>query len=167
MARVRQKKQTHRMPIVCEETFEDSHGEAHDYEMGYFATSVGIRLKLRVGKLIRSHTGSLAAFQDGMTEAAGVALFLTIVPDLCDNILEAGGPEFLRELLAQTFRDGDNMSEKVHFEGKYAGNYGELYSAVAWVIIENFKSFFSADWSAIISAIQSDDSPADGPRSLE
>jgi hypothetical protein len=141
------KKKTEKTPTEKAE-FDDAWGHSHEYGMVYYPARVGIRLKLKVGQLVRLRNS--VSIGEGMTEAEGIMAFAGMLPSLCENIIELGNDKFMCDLLSSTWRDGKRLNDASYFDGAFAGNYGELYSVLMWVITENFKSFFSIPWKDLL-----------------
>ena len=61
--------------------------------------------------------------------------FQAILADILSAIVQAGGDEFIRSLLAHTFRDGQKLSQDALYDTAYQANYGELFKAI-WEVIK-------------------------------
>lgn len=133
----------------------DDFGDPHQYYIVLFPAGTGFKLACRLLRIVGGMLGrswnavSPMDIGDKVQEVAGVLdsgldgdAIAKALEMLSAQILDEGGDAFLREILAQTHRDGHKVQQ--YFDAAYAGNYGELFEAVYQTCKVNFGPFFKA-----------------------
>ena len=140
----------------------DRLGAAHVYGLELHPGSTGMALALRVqalavepivealrAALALPQLRAMAANPDADTGMDAGALIVAIVgelqgldtsriaPALAAALGAKDGPDLVRALLAHTWRDGKALSEPMHMDSAYRGNYGELMQAVFQAVQRN------------------------------
>lgn len=148
----------------------DCHGDEHTYNTDPFPASESWTLMLEVLQVMGGPVGTvlqtILAMLQRMARDGGAAEGFSLadvdlgginLPDMLQKapgiLLEKGGPEFLRRILARTRRcrvatgknpsneDFEDVGEKAMFDRVYAGNIWEAGQAVLWVMGENWAPF--------------------------
>lgn len=114
--------------------------DGHKYTVTQFPARRALTLKTKLVKLVAP---SLFTAMSGQKQGASV---LDMPLDKAINMLVERLDEdhlinLIFELLASTRRDGKELNES-HFNMVYAGNFGELYKALFFILEVNFGSFF-------------------------
>lgn len=107
------------------------------YMVTQFPARYGLRLKTELIKLLAPSLFSLAGNLDAKVESSNISL---IIESLCTRLDEGAIESLVLRLLSSTRREGKEV-DKV-FDDVYAGNYGELFKALKFVIEVNYGSFF-------------------------
>ena len=131
----------------------DDYGEAHAYVVQMMPAGAGFRLMVRllriIGGMLGRAWGSLspadigekvtevASIVDAGIDGEGIAM---AVEKLATQLIEEGSDEFLKDVLAHTYRDGVAVTDC--FESAFMGNYGELFHALYVTLEVNYSPFF-------------------------
>lgn len=115
------------MALEVTTTIVDEEGVSHGYRTSKFGPSHALELAAKISKI----AGAGIDLKSGAIRPDAIAAAL----------LEAGHIDLVRQLLALTVRDGAKLTAVV-IEQVYHDNLGEMIEAAAWVIAENFRSFF-------------------------
>ena len=131
-------------------TFEiqDDSGTAHQYTVALHPARAGVRLSLKLIKLLGPSLLAVAnisaAGPMGDADVSSVLDKVDTLPMLSDALMalgDADSDKLLAELFAQTARDGapltSNGSLTGEFDAAYRGNYAELWKAATRVVMLN------------------------------
>lgn len=129
----------------------DAKGDPHAYVIGLHnpteGTAIALRLVGSVADPLMRLLGqravlekALAAFKDSgaadpaalMFDALGSIDIANAGVDVA-KVIDGLGPKFIRDVLQFTTRDGAPLSQDVHFNAAYRGNYFEMFRAVVEV----------------------------------
>ena len=107
----------------------------HHYECSLFPARQGLRIGVKLGKVLFS--GDLLSsnsLDSGFDFSGNIDAILDLDKD----------GSFAVELLSRTVRDGHVITES-SFDKIYQGNYKELMEALTFVVKSNFSEFFGSD----------------------
>lgn len=115
-----------------------------NYTVTQFAARRALRLKTRLLKLLAPSAFSAAgSFKGG--NLLDVDLSSTVITQAIQALVDRMDADdcvnLILELLSSTRREGKEITE-AHFDMVYAGNFGELFKALFFVLEVNFGSFF-------------------------
>ena len=133
------------MRTTSSTSIEDPDGHSPEYELHKYPASEGFDLSLELSEIAAGPLGQLMDSSSG-EEALGSLLDVDIsgakagaaASLLVRGIMQRDGSKFAHRILRYTTRDNVKMSNVKSFDKAYQGNYGELMSALMWVIRENF-----------------------------
>ncbi|MFC3227330.1 phage tail assembly chaperone [Marinibaculum pumilum] len=124
----------------------------HEYSVTQFPAMQGLRIAVRLVKLVGP---GMAKALDGKGLAGVLDSDIGVsdmVGALVDRLDEGTTPEFVRQLLSATVRDGRDLSDERNFNDAYAANYRELIGALGFVLEVNYGDFFGAVTAGIGAA---------------
>lgn len=123
----------------------DSAGKGHAYECIQHAGRDGVKL---MASLLDICAEPMAVVAGDAGKGEKVALAEVNIAQLgaavgaaARALVKSGSDELLDELFANTLRDGKPVMDQ--FDAAYQGNYGELFSAIVFVVKANFGSAFN------------------------
>lgn len=108
----------------------------HVYECSQFPARAGLRMQGRVMALLGPLIGGAGSLVGGNAAAALAGAFAGLAKVEPDEFAALAF-----DLLQQTQRDGKLLSTAL-FDAEFAGNYGELFEAIAFALETNFDSLF-------------------------
>jgi hypothetical protein len=131
----------------------DDYGDMHQYYTIQMPAGKGWRLMLRLVRIagrsiglavdsvdysnLTAKSAEVESILDAGIDGAKIA---NALHSLAVQLIDEGGEVFLKELFEHTTRDGTELSQT--FDVAYQGNYGELFSALYFVLEANFGPFF-------------------------
>lgn len=124
------------------ETRERSIG-GHSYRVTQFPGRMGLRLQVRLVKLLGPAVGTLAADGNVMDAQIDGGMIGKAVGLLADRLEEDAVEKLVVELLSGTRRDGGELGG-AQIDLAFAGHYGELLQVLAFVIEVNYGDFLGA-----------------------
>lgn len=108
------------------------------YSVVLFPARFGLRIKTELVKLLAPTLLSMASKQD--MDVSKVDLSAMIRP-LVDSLHEDKVIDLVMRLFSSTRRNDKEITESA-FDSMFAGNYGEMYQALRFVVEVNYGSFF-------------------------
>jgi hypothetical protein len=116
---------------------EDAEGNFHSYAVTPFGGSAGLKLAARIGGLICEPIAAAVAAYAKDADLSGVGASLRTAITAFDDKL-------VRDLLANTHRDGSLLAKEAAFDAAFGGNWLELYELLYKVIeVNKFIPFTS------------------------
>lgn len=137
-------------------TIHDDRGETHEYAVLPFNPEMGLDILTTVLQVASEPLGQLANALKGGDGSVGVDDVKEGLSSLLDERVDAGalgsavhsfltrlqtagGSKLIRRILAQTWRDGKQLSDDAMFNRAYRANYGEMFRAVLFVLSANYR----------------------------
>lgn len=139
-------------------TLTDAAGEPHDYMLTQHPAFEGTALLMKLASVGGGPLGQILEGADlggaGLldSEGSGAAVGEGIKL-LAANLMDAGGPDLIKQVFRYTVRDNEKMDSA--FNSAFQGNYGELLAAFAWVLWANFGSVTKAPFGTVVEAARS------------
>lgn len=113
-----------------------------NYSVTQFPARTGLRIKTKLLKLLAPSVLSLVGSSENVLDTKlDSAVLGKAVQALSERLDEDVVLNLISELLLSTKRDGKDITEGV-FNLAYAGNYGELFKALLFVLEVNYGAFF-------------------------
>jgi len=116
----------------------------HDYTCVVHTGSEGLELLSNIMNYVAIASDSLKNLSgikieslSQLTEEEGIKIITTLV-QMLPAIMDKGFLKFTLKMLANTTRDGQSLNDVRAFDAIFAGNFSELFAALAWVIYVNF-----------------------------
>lgn len=116
------------------------------YKVSQFGARRGLKVKTKLVKLIAPTI--IAALGSGgkvsLDSVVDSEMLSKAIKSMLDNLDSDYVVNLIFELLVSTYRNDVEIvgQNGIHFDDVYAGNYGELYKAILFVVEVNFGSFF-------------------------
>jgi hypothetical protein len=117
-----------------------------EYQVTQFPAPLGMRMFL---KLVRYAGPAVAGILEGSKKVRSLEEFVdsdidlkSLLAGLIENIDEEDVTNFICKLFSSTHRNRRDLSDENNFIEAFTGNYGEMLSALAFVLEVNFSSFF-------------------------
>lgn len=148
------------MPTTVHETKQilDDAGKPHAYTVFRFGAREGFALQPRIAKAIGDAGGALI---DGLKGIGGSALDADVakvdgasigraVTLLAERVASDG--DLAMDLLKYAIRDGKQVPEV--YDEVYAGNYGELYRALFWIVEVNYGAAWRRPFALLLATLK-------------
>ncbi|MBC3540660.1 phage tail assembly chaperone [Rufibacter sediminis] len=112
--------------------------DGHEYQVTQFPALKGMRLAVKIGKLLGDGIGHAATTGSVMDMDVS-----KVVAGIVENLDEEATPNLLLQLFSSTHRDRKEMNES-GFNMAYAGNYMEMGKALLFILEVNYGGFMGA-----------------------
>ena len=137
-----------------ETTLVDDFGLEHNYSTHLYPAGEGFKLLPIIVKMASGPIGDLidAIGTDGLNADIDGAKLSSALGGIAQAIIAEGSEEFLKRILKYTIRDSAKVP--LGFDKAYQGNYGELFAAIAWVLMKNYGPFFQRHLAGGLSQVK-------------
>lgn len=138
--------------ITFNEIINDAKGEPHSWECVPFNPDDGLSILQAVLQCVSAPLGALigsagpAQLDDAGEALSGLlesklegAELASAITGFVSEVQKQGGPRLIRRILSQARRDNRAMNNDVEYNRAFRANYSELFKAVWWVLVVNFR----------------------------
>lgn len=117
----------------------------HQWQVTQWPGRHAMRMKVRLAKTFGPALGAAASgAHSGMDTDLSELDVSGIVSALVERVDESGFLSLVQDMLHQTLVDNQDASSDAFFDQHFAGNFGELYRGLGFVLEVNFGSFLTA-----------------------
>lgn len=117
----------------------------HQWQVTQWPGRHAMRMKVRLAKTLGPAVGAAASGASAGLDTDLADLDVAgIVSALVGRLDESDTLSLMQDMLHQSLVDNQDASSDAFFDQHFAGNFGELYKGLGFVLEVNFGSFFAA-----------------------